>query len=100
MIIESFEHIMPAETDRAAVEAWVNTVAKPNMAMAGYKHVRWCWLEATGQPPILISLGEYETVESLRQVWQIKEMLGARDEFYRLFPGAKVSRRVLQVIEG
>ena len=68
--------------------------------MVGYKYVRWCWLEVSDQCPILIALGEYEMVESLRQVWQKKEMLAGRDGFYHLFLGAKVSRRVLQVFEG
>jgi hypothetical protein len=100
MVIESFEHIMPATTDRAKVKAWVSSVAKPNMAKAGYTLVRWCWVDAADQAPILISLGEHESVERLKEVWQKEEMLAARDDFYRLFPDAKVRRRVMSVIEG
>ena len=99
MIIEIFEHIFPELTDRSAVERWVNGEAKPNMSEAGYELIRWGWVDAADQPPTLISIGEHETAESLKQVWQTKDMLAARDRFYSLFPDAKVSRRVLKVIE-
>jgi len=100
MIIESFEHVMPATIDKARVEAWIRSVAIPNMAKAGYTLVRWCWVETTDRAPILISLGEHESVERLKEVWQKEEMLAARDDFYRLFPDAKVQRREMSVIEG
>ena len=70
MIIESFEHIFPESTDRSAVESWVSGVAKPNMAKAGYELIRWCWVDVAEQPPTLISIGEHETTEGLKQVWQ------------------------------
>lgn len=100
MVIESFEHIMPASTDKATAESLINTVVKPAMRMAGYKTIRWCWIDAADGSLTLISFGEHETQEALVQVWQKKEMLEARDQFYALFPGAKVSRRVMRVIEG
>jgi len=99
MIIESFEHMMPVSTDKAAVESWVNTVVKAAMQVAGYKMIRWCWSYAEDGTLILISFGEHENQESLRQVWQRKEMLAARDQFYLLCPEAKVSRRIMSVIE-
>jgi hypothetical protein len=100
MIIESFEHVMPASTDKTAAESWINTAVKPAMKMAGYKMIRWCWGYAADGSLILFSFGEHENEESLSQVWQRKEMLEARDQFYVLFPEAKVSRRIMSVIEG
>ncbi len=100
MILESFEHILPASTDKGATESWINTVVKPAMQNAGYRMVRWCWAEASDGSLLLISFGEHESQESLNQVWGRQEMLAARDQFYQLHPDAKVSRRILQVIEG
>ena len=100
MIIESFEHIMPASTDQAATENWINTVVKPAMKMSGYKLIRWCWGDAADGSLILYSFGEHENQESLKQVWQRHEMIAARNQFYELFPEAKVSRREMRVIEG
>ena len=99
MIIEIFEHIFPESTDRSAVESWVNGEAKPNMAEAAYGLIRWCWVDAAEQPSTLISIGEHESPERLKHVWQTKDMVAARDQFYSLFPEAKVSRRILRVIE-
>ena len=100
MIIEFFEHVMPAATDKQAAESWIKAVVKPAMKMAGYTMIRWCWSEAVDGSLLLFSFGEHDNQESLRQVWQRREMLAARDQFYALFPGAKVNRRVLRVIEG
>jgi len=100
MIIESFEHVMPTPIDKTAVESWINTVVKPAMKLAGYKMIRWCWSDATDGSLILFSFGEHENQESLRQVWQRKEMLEARDQFYAMFPEAKVTRHIMSVIEG
>ena len=100
MIIESFEHILPASTDKSATETWINTAVKPAMKKAGYKLIRWCWSDATDGSLMLYSFGEHENQESLRQVWQRPDMIAARDQFYELFPEAKVNRRVMSVIEG
>ena len=100
MIIESFEHIMPAATDKTAAETFINTAIKPAMAEAGYKLIRWCWAEAADGSLLLISLGEHESPQSVNQVWSRPEMLAARNQFYQYYPDAKVTRRILQVIEG
>ena len=100
MIIESFEHIMPASTDKTATESFLNTVVKPAMASAGYTLIRWCWAETGDDSILLVSLGEHESLESVNQVWSRPEMLAARNQFYQHYPEAKVTRRILQVIEG
>ena len=100
MIIESFEHWMPESTDKVTTESWIRTIANPAMEKAGYTMVRWCWVDKPDGSPILLSFGEHESQESLKQVWGRKEMQAAREQFYALFPEAKVSRRTMQVIEG
>jgi hypothetical protein len=73
--------------------------ARPNMTKTGYKMIRWCWAESTEKPVTLISFGEHTSTESIKKAWQTEEMLTARNQFYRLFPDTKVTRKILNVID-
>jgi len=99
MIIQILEHRFVASVDREQVEEFMNNVARPAWEKAGYKMIRFAWVQ-TGRPmKVGIVIGELDSFADLERVCTVKEMQECAAEFGRRFPDTEVTRRMLEVVE-
>ena len=99
MIIEIEEARFPTSVDRKQVDDFANNVAKPACEKAGYKMIRFAWMQIGGPTNMGIFIGELDSLADLERMWTVKEMQEYTTEFRRRFPNVEMTRRILEVVE-
>lgn len=98
MIIQILEHRFVASVNREQVEDFVNNVARPAWEKAGYKMIRFAWVQTGGPMKVGIVIGELDSLADIERVCKVKEMQESAAEFGRRFPDTEVTRRIMEVV--